>query len=391
MKLLKISLSVYFFTSFAVATTQPPEQLTPQQACESAVMKVEESSVGMDMASYAMVQQTVSSVSQSGNKKSIKKAHQGSALINSTLSVVALKRCSACEKAIKGCKQTCSAKNCDRYKMPQAVFNTDYNVCVRELNSQKRECFKHKSECQNSCLQAMLSGAQALGNINAARALSDCSGPNCNQVKNDPKNKPVIHAPDGVKISEIPGIGSKPPDELGAQDPDPFGMQFPPAGENQQAQNNLQEDSDQKNKAGGVETKTAGSGSPPTDFSYEDNYEDNYGGRGLANQQNSGSAGRGKQAGKEKDKNSPKYSKNNFETNEAGLSGYTGYETNNSDTALGGGGGKAPAKKDKSIKMASADKKNLGIGKAKDNIFVQMSRFITKVCDTDKKCYHKKQ
>lgn len=196
------------------------------EQCEKDVTFAGNETKGMDIASYAIMQQvTQQAVSVAG--ESARTAHQGSAAINMVLTVNATKRCLKCKEAIEVCEESCGSENkCSTFllenretckcgeggALPEKCHG-GCEACREKLMTSHTKCKALSSDCENVCLQAGLSSMTALTNLESAKKLGNCRGANCsNSLKEsleassqDPNQ---LKLPDGVSaVSSVPHFG----------------------------------------------------------------------------------------------------------------------------------------------------------------------------------------
>ena len=380
-----------------VNPSQPPE--LQNYECEDAVDAATDAAVGPDQASLDAVNQTVSSATENTGEGTTAKVYEGTALIHGAMAAAALKRCKKCERAIEECKKTCDTQIENARKPCQGQL--DKTSCVTEedrLRKLRKECSAKQSECQASCTQAYLSGMQSLLALAGKNTMTDCKGEDCNKKQAEEKKcDPTKEICNPGSLPSNPG-GSSPLNIAGPTLPFGGGGNTGPspnlgslAGGNKTTNSNKKKDIVQvegRGEEGALLGSPAHLGSSPSTMA-------------GSSPSTKGSNLAMTTGPKKNEENSlvneepiDKLASSSPELFGAGAL-VAGYKYN-SDRQITGDSSRASSldsKKDKDadIKVAMADKGSLGSGKAKENIFSQMSRIITKVCYTEQKCYHKKQ
>ena len=403
----------------------------PQQECSAMPGKARTATSGMDMASYALVGETVNSSVQTLAGSSAKIAHQGNAAINSVLSAVALKRCTACKSAISECESKCEFETaCAEPKasleacrnspsVDCSIQETDVEDCRTTAQENLEECQTQEEPCSQVCLQAGISGIQAATSLLAAKALGDCQpGEDCDSKKEEKekkeKEKEKIAPPDMSGGNQMPGFGFNELSNKASQSlekgktPPPLSPQVPygeresskiqmgkgQAGESSESTKNLlseqqpveadERESYAPSLIGGNTGKSSSkrslsglAGTPGAGFSY-DTSPNSFGGRG------GGESGDGLEGGQ----GYGSY------TSYAGGSGAGGSDSFASGGGAGGGGYNRPSSSRGMYSSGSVgslaqnlrgtiQKKDVFARmdrKPENSIFLKMSKFIKKVC-----------
>lgn len=357
----------------------PPSDVVSK--CNEASTKAEQATVGMDMTSYLLVGQTVQSSASAVQGSSAKLAHQGNAAIQGTLSAAALKRCAACQTAIKTCEKDCKASLCTE------IVKKSEPTCQTSLTEGFKKCGEQKRDCSLACLQGGLSGIQAMNSMLAARILGDCSAGDENCIKN--QNQETEDSALDVPTAGAGGPGSS----LGMVNP--WGNQPPPSvtdplipPDNNFEENQTEENTDGRENDSPTDGKdfaalTSGTGLGSSGSSTGTGSQAFKYGKNAKSLGSEALSGNEEEEYEEDEKNYPSnYSvKGNFGGKRGGYarssSDYNGGKVGNGSASLGG-----------NRKLAMMDKKEDTFGKAKPigSIFTQMSRFIQRVCHKEMKC-----
>ena len=385
--------------------------------CSEAVSAAAEAAVGMDMTSYLAVQQTVGSVNETVSKGNVKKAYKGSALINTTMASVALTRCRKCKDAMTTCEETCQTQSnnagCSEVPLPPG----QKEICAK-LEAEKKECRAKQTECSASCNQALISGLQAFQNNLAANYMSDCQGKeNCEkkpELEDEPKCDPTEEVCPPTNLTEAsrpsPSPGGSPHSDIGTP-----GLTGPNDNNGSDPNSGLTPETsfattdsaksptgpDNRVSYGGPIDPENPSPIPATTSDSDDspNTADSSGDTRGSNFASTMASGRdGNFALGDLGKANSKLALGDKKpSGDTGLEA-TGYISSKAKREVSGASsgkssvGLGGAKSDPSgnTKMAMAGKDTLGAGRAKESIFAQMSRIITKVCHTQKRCYENK-
>ena len=229
---------LFFYTQVFASTEfdQATEELLSLQdiieRCEEGVEKAKEKTEGFDETSFNNMQQVTSQSLSAGG--SAKLAHQANAAINSVMAANAVRRCNKCKVAINECQSQCDLEEqcqriigdaggvCDSsqpyYGCPLVGLsgtrpddvciqdcNNKFDECKGSLEEGLEECETYKSPCNDSCVQAGLSGLTALTSLLAAEQL----GGNVDKAnllpKKEEKKDPKLEFPKGLKASDAPG------------------------------------------------------------------------------------------------------------------------------------------------------------------------------------------
>ena len=196
------------------------------QRCEEKLKRVEKETVGMDMASYALISQVANQATSAAGSAKI--AHQGSGAINTALAASTLKRCTKCKTAINKCKDDCDTENQCQTILLSSETNieclcseesnfgckpddtdciqkcgADCKKCETSLEETLKGCEGFSSKCGDVCLQAGLSGVQAVTNMMAARQLGGCDeGEDCDTSLPKKKSEtPLFENPKGLSVN----------------------------------------------------------------------------------------------------------------------------------------------------------------------------------------------
>ncbi|MCZ0932711.1 MAG: hypothetical protein OXJ52_06140 [Oligoflexia bacterium] len=399
-----------------------------EEICGDAVTEAEQACKGMDMASYAMVGQAVQGTTSDAKGSSAKVAHEGTAAISGTLSAAALKRCMSCEKAMNHCiEEACHKRRCgtdkdtgggDRLCAPtdSAVEEKDNppsdggeqirkerQKCRRVFKAKEKKCKELQTFRDQACLQAGLSGAQALKSLLAAKALGDCpeGAENCIEK---PEEKGA--GKEDIKPPPMPGLAGAP--EFGLQNTwgdktaDPSGQETmlpPDDGAGQVAGNEESKEENGKESGKGKSGEDSQSGSLGSLAGLgrglggsTDSQAFDYGKRPSGLGRGSGSGLMAGNASEEEyyEDDGEEYPRSIGSRGGFGGSGDGGYPRSSSpsNSRYGGKRGFGSSALSGNRKLAGKAKKDtFGKGKAGgDTIFVRMSRFINKVCYGEMKC-----
>ena len=405
------------------------------QTCSEAVSAAAEAAVGMDMTSYLAVQQTVGSVNETVSKGNVKKAYKGSALINTTMATVALTRCRKCKDAMQRCEEICEGEitdvedaieiieikeGCEGVIGPCSEQRSleQLNTEKAKLEAEKKECRAKQTECSASCNQALISGLQAFQNNLAANYMSDCQGKeNCEkkpELEDEPKCDPTEEVCPPTNLTEAsrpsPSPGGSPHSDIGTP-----GLTGPNDNNGSDPNSGLTPETsfattdsaksptgpDNRVSYGGPIDPENPSPIPSTTSDSDDspNTADSSGDTRGSNFASTMASGRdGNFALGDLGKANSKLALGDKKpSGDTGLEA-TGYISSKAKREVSGASsgkssvGLGGAKSDPSgnTKMAMAGKDTLGAGRAKESIFAQMSRIITKVCHTQKRCYQTK-
>lgn len=405
--------------------------------CHQAVSAAEEASVGMDMAGYMAVTQTVDSVNQTVNQDSAKNAYAGSALIKSTVAGVAFTRCKKCNDAIDHCKTTCNNAlntavdkrgDCQR-KLEDGKCGTEtptikdcttttanknlWSDEVKILQEQYRACSAKASECKSACLQGALSGLQALGDNMVRNQMGDCNGPDCSDDDTETDSSEGRQEPSGPSNPQVTGLGnpaSFSPINTGSphtsnspnNKANPSGL----TGSNMTGDKTHTKNSTDRGKGRPITVaerenlenlsgpSSVGTSSSLGGDSENSNSGSSPSGSGLDMMTGSNGATRDNRVNWAKSDKKPASARENA-LNALGSASLAGYKSNTQDGEdfhpVAGRSTASNKGKNGDIKLALAGKASMGVGKTKENIFSQTSRLITKICYTQQRCYHKKQ
>ena len=373
----------------------------PIEVCQSAVSKAVQASVGMDMASYALVGQTVSTAVQTAQGASAKVAHQGNMAIQGTLSAVALKRCAECQTAIGECESDCnSAEKCAKQRDPvppgdPGTLPTKTN-CETELKAQLEKCLAQKTPCGQACLQGGISGLQAMTSLMAAKALGDCpeGAENCveqpkketEKEKFNPASPPM---PGGIASAFDTTTGSpwgEGTNQAGNQEP----LLPPDEGSKQLAGDDGKKESGgeiaregEEDSLGPLASLGGGIGASGTNSQAFD-----YGKKPSGSNGSGLLAGNTEEEGDGYGENEEEYYPTSRDSRGGfGSSGKAGYDRySSSGNGSRGGSGSSNGNRKLAVGKGSKKADTFGKGAVGDSIFAQTSRLITNFCQTDRSC-----
>ncbi|MBC6415752.1 MAG: hypothetical protein GDA46_05105 [Bdellovibrionales bacterium] len=386
---------IFFITILSVFSLAEEAQNVQEviEQCEDSIKSAEKKTTGMDMESYALMQQTVNQVGQIGGKegKSAKIAHMSSATINGAMGAIATKKCSNCTLAVKKCYSDCdSEEKCDStQECMQQIENNQIQECTRckgQLNDE--ECSEFENLCIQICLQAGLSLAGATANVLAARQLEGCEGKECedlSKLKGREQEPDLPQLPNSLAQGDI---SETRPVSNGTSKTDSFAGLRPSTNSNSDSEKGKSQDFD--SQAGGFTNLGQGKESHiaknpnnlsknPSQFSYSHGGAGNSLGSLGGNVSKKGK--KNKHDFKTSDESLEKEFNQGFPKSNQGQTGVQAYSNNYGNLKKGWNKDKKKEKRD--LSSQSEELKNT---KSLENIFNKMSHFIENVCNGGQRC-----
>ena len=365
-----------------------------EEKCDKTLVNnAEQVCEGMDMASYALVGQTVQNATDTVQSASARTAQIGSAAVSTALGVSAMKRCTACRKAISECEEKCNI-DCKECNLENPV---DQTKCEEHLAEKLEECRAFKTSGDQACLQAGISGIQALTSLMAARALGDCTpgDKSCDKEKDKDSKEDTddIDSPIMPSQSEFQPFGRDNGwgDDGGGPGSDPV---IPPE-EGESGNDTEENDKDSKestdegyNEKGSLGSLASlGGGSKSGRVSSQ---PFNYGKKATGSGGSGFLAGDSEDEEEEYDEDEEDYPRNFAGKGGFAGSGSSGYGSHKSGSGYNGGRKRSSGSRslagNRKMAMNNQKKDTFGKGNSGDTIFAQMSRFITRVCHKEVRC-----